>query len=112
MSQIDYIEETLEAYSKDVVGFNRKYVIGIVCPYNADLFKSEPDDFELDEEKAALFRSYTMRLMFLATRTRPDLKLYTAQASTKMNCPCEKDFHKLRRCMMYLQSTKLKKMMI
>jgi hypothetical protein len=83
VSQQNYVQEILqkfEAHEQHEMAVSK-------MPYTSALFKDDPESPLLDAFTKALFCSFVMMLMYLATRTRPDLKLYTAQASTKMRPP-------------------------
>jgi hypothetical protein len=74
-------------------------------PSNANLFSEIDDQKIMHEENVTLFRSRLMSLMFLATRTRPDiLKECTFLASFALN-PGPKAFNKLKRVYAYVRKT-------
>lgn len=74
-------------------------------PYQANLFDPTPDSPPLEPAEAKLFVKVAMMINYLATRTRPDLKLATAFLTTRLRDPTRADFAKLMKVARYLKGT-------
>jgi hypothetical protein len=73
-------------------------------PCNDKLF-TVSDSETLDEVQAKQYRRQVMRMMYIAIRTRPDIRLAVGFLSTRMQMPTKEDWFKLYKVAMYLNGT-------
>jgi hypothetical protein len=97
MSQPGYVKEILKEYQP-----RRSYP----TPCTEDIFKRPPEELDGDPVDVTEYLSKLMKLMFLATRTRPDLQLTLSVLSTKARNPNVHDMERLDRVVGYLLETK------
>ena len=74
-------------------------------PAASHLFNLQDGAEQLDSDQADQFHSFTMRLMYIAQRGRPDIRAAVAFLSTRVKEPTKDDWRKLSRVMKYLQTT-------
>ena len=73
-------------------------------PARPGLFET-PDAEKLDAEHAANFHSVTALLLFVSRRSRLDIQVAIAFLCTRVKCPDEVDWKKLKRVLQYLRGT-------
>jgi hypothetical protein len=59
----------------------------------------------LDKDEAESFHSTVARLLYVATRARPDILLAISFLCTRVAVPSQQDKHKLRRLLEYINGT-------
>ena len=84
----------------DISGFS-------AYPHSTSLFDVDVASPELDLEKKATFHSAVALLRYIADCCRPDLHPVPSFLASRVLSPTEQDFHKLVKCVKYLNSTKL-----
>ena len=95
-SQPGYIRQILDEFQP-----KKKYP----TPCQEDIFKRPVEELEGDTVAVTDYLSKLMKLMFLATRTRPDLLLSLSVLSTKARSPNVHDMARLDRVIGYLWTT-------
>jgi hypothetical protein len=95
VSQPGYIEEILSEYEN--VGNTA------VSPATRDILEHQMNEDNADRKK---YLSKVMKLMYLATKTRPDLLFATSYLASKSACPTIKDEEAVRRIYSYLEGTR------
>ena len=95
----DYIEAVLEDAPEELLKGSA------ATPAAEHLFKDDPGESSLDEEKAEYFHSTVARLLFLTLRGRPDIAVAIAYLCTKVKSPNFHDYNKLGRVLKYLRET-------
>ena len=93
-----YIEEALEDFPEET---NKK----AITPARKDLFTMDNDSLKLNEERAQILHSLTMKLMYMYQRSRPDIITTIAFLYTRVTKSTEQDWGKLKRLLDYLWST-------
>jgi hypothetical protein len=96
ISQPGYIQEILEKYKP-----TRSYP----TPSDLNIFKRPLDELDGDPVDNSEYLSKLMMLMFLGTRTRPDLLPTLSALSTKARSPNVHDMKRLDRVVGYLMET-------
>jgi hypothetical protein len=99
ISQPGYIKEILEEFKP-----TRSYP----TPCKEDIFKRPEAELTGDPVEIREYLSKLMKLMFLATRTRPDLLLTLSILSSKARAPNVHDMERLDRVVGYLLETRNK----
>lgn len=94
----DYILEAAETFGEPLT---RK----IASPALKGLFKLDEEQTELDEDRAARFRSVVMKLQWVAERGRPDVRLPIAYLATRNQSCTNHDWWKLRWVLLFLMDT-------
>jgi hypothetical protein len=74
-------------------------------PWKEDLFKVDPKSPPLHRKKAETFHTFVAKMLFAVKRSRPDVGLSVAYLTTRVNCPNEDDWEKLKRTMRFLKHT-------
>jgi len=97
ISQPGYIKELLNLYKP-----TRTYP----TPCTEDLFKRPEAELNAEPIDMTEYLSKLMKLMFLATRTRPDILLTLSVLSSKARAPNKADMERLDRVVGYLSATK------
>jgi hypothetical protein len=97
VGQPGYVNEILTEYKPE-----KTYP----TPCTEDIFKRPAEELEGEEVPVTLYLSKLMKLMFLATRTRPDLLLTLSELSRKCRNPNEHDMKRLDRVVGYLYGTR------
>ena len=95
----DFVERLLEEVPEDMKG-------SAATPAADHLFQVNKNGNKLDNETADLFHHLVAKLLYLCKRARPDLQTAVAFLTTRVTCPDEDDYKKLRRCICYLRATK------
>lgn len=98
VSQPGYVEKILEE-----AGANE--LTPSPLPYQANLFDVDQESPQLKPKEASRFVTVTMMINYLATRTRPDVKLATAYLTTRLREPTQADWTKLIKVVRYLKGT-------
>ena len=93
-----YIEEAIGDFPEEI---NKK----APTPARKDLFAAENSSPRLDEERAQILHSLTMKLMYVCQRSRPDIITTIAFLCTRVTKSTEQDWDKLKRLLEYLWST-------
>ena len=75
-------------------------------PCTEDIFRRPKEELEGAAVDVTLYLSKLMKLMFLATRTRPDILLTLSVLSSKARSPNEHDMSRLDRVIGYLLGTR------
>ncbi len=94
----------LDKITSEVSVSNTKY------PHRNKPTDSDNEEIVSDETRRA-YKSLIMKIMFLATRTRPDVMYNTAILATKNN-PTKRDFQDGQRILSYLKATRNKSIML
>ena len=97
LSQPGYIKEILKQY---------KVQRGYITPCTQDIFKRPESELDGDPVDVTEYLSKLMKLMFLATRTRPDLLTTVTALATKCKSPNHHDMNRLDRVIGYVYTTK------
>jgi hypothetical protein len=97
LSQPGYINEILKQYKP-----KKAYV----TPCTQDIFKRPENELNGEPVDVTEYLSKLMKLMFLATRTRPDILLSVTALATKCRSPNKYDEERLDRIIGYLHHTK------
>jgi len=74
-----------------------------VTPASDDLFTVDESSPKLNDEMSDYFHRVTARFLFAAKRARPDIQVAVAYLCTRVKCPTESDYHKLRRLVKYIR---------
>ena len=77
-----------------------------VSPAANHLFDINPECGKLSSEDADKYHHFTVKLLYLAKWTRPDILLAVAFLCTRVKGPDQDDYKKLGRCLSYVQGTK------
>ena len=93
-----YIQEAADTFGKPLTW-------KIASPATKDLFEIDEEQSELDDDKAARFRSLVMKLQWVAERGRPDIRLPIAYLATRNQSCTNHDWWKLRRVLLFLMDT-------
>ena len=97
VSQLAYVMELLTEYQ----------ITGVAAsPATGSLFEDDGTHALLSVKGMALFHTQVAQLLYLATRTRPDLLLSVSYLTTRVRAPNELDQKKLSRVFKYLNGTK------
>ena len=96
---IEELEEALEPYGETL---DRDY------PHPAAkwLFTVKPGIEELNEGKADIFRKFVAKLIWVMKRGRPDVEPTTSFLSTRIKAPDKDNWHKFKRLMFWVKTTK------
>lgn len=97
ITQPGYVKDIIKEYQP-----NRSYP----TPCTEDIFKRPANDLEGEMVNITDYLSKLTKLMFLATRTRPDVLLTLSILSTKARSPNVHDMKRLDRNQGYLNETK------
>jgi hypothetical protein len=90
-----YVDEMLEGHT------------GKACtPATANAFEPTRNSPLLSSNRKSEFLSRTMRVMYLACRTRPDVLLATTILASRVSSPTEQDEERLNRVYSYLNQTR------
>ena len=76
-----------------------------VTPAAANLFTVVQTSKKLSVNKADYFHRIVAGLLFASKRARPDLQVAVAYVCTRVKCPNEADYDKLRRLIKYIRRT-------
>ena len=101
ISMKEYLRECLETYLENDSEITEK----CVTPGKHDLFKTDNDSKELDEQKAEIFHHLVAKLMYVSKRARLDIDLVVSFLCTRVANPTEQDWQKLRRLLGYIGGT-------
>ena len=93
-----------EMTKKAIDDFDDDIVRNSVTPAMRHLFEVK-DSPLLSEEKQENFHSVTSLLLYLSRRCRLDIQTTVAYLTTRVSCPTEDDWKKLKRCLQYLRGT-------
>ena len=93
-----YIEEALEAFPEDI---KKK----ANTPAKKDRFTGDKNSPKLDEERAKMFHSLTMKLMYVWQRNRTDIIATIAFLCTRVTKSTSQNWKKLKRLLEYSWST-------
>ena len=99
VTMFDFLEGLFDALPAEFDG-------EAVTPAADHLFQVNEDAEKLPEDKAMLFHHFTMKLMFLVKRARPDGLLAIAFLCTRVKAPDVDDWKKLIRVCQYFRATK------
>ena len=77
----------------------------VQCPWTEKLFKIDKMSKPLNYEKAKIFHTYTMKLMFLCKKERQDIQPAVAYLSTRTTKPNNNDWNKLVQVLSFLATT-------
>ena len=96
----DYLEDILKEADErgDMKGTS-------VTPASDNLFTIDESSPPLNDELSDYFHRVTARFLFAAKRARPDIQVAVAYLCTRVKCPTESDYNKLRRLMKYIRMT-------
>ena len=90
--------------SKAVDTFDEDITRNAATPATSYLFKVRESP-ELSEARADNFHSVTAALLFISRRCRLDIQTAVGFLTTRVTCPTEDDWAKLRRVLQYLRGT-------
>jgi hypothetical protein len=97
VSQLAYITELLTKYE----------ITGVAAsPATGTLFEDDGSHALLSDKEKALFHTQVAQLLYLSTRTRPDILLAVSYLTTRVRAPNDLDKRKLSRVFKYLNGTK------
>jgi hypothetical protein len=92
------IKEALSDFLEDVVK-------NTATPATRYLFNVKEDSPSLDEARAENFHSIAAKLLYISRRCRLDIQTALGYLTTRVSCPNEDDWAKLRRVLQYLRGT-------
>ena len=95
-----YVDKLLEEWKDQLHG------VPVTTPAANNLFEVRDNSPILSDQDRDKFHTATAQLLYLATRTRPDLLLTESYLTTRVQCANKDDMHKLIRCLKYLANTK------
>ena len=93
-----HIQKAIDAFSEDITR-------NAATPASNYLFEVREDIAKLSDSKADNFHSVTAALLFISRRCRLDIMTAVAFLTTRVSCPDEDDWKKLRRVLQYLRGT-------
>ena len=97
VSQRAYVMELLTKYQ----------IAGVAAsPATGSLFEDDGTHALLSDKERALFHTQVAQLLYLASRTRPDILLAVSYLTTRVRAPNALDQRKLSRVFKYLNGTK------
>ena len=101
VSMIKYLTKVLKEWPGELRGSK-------INPHSDFLFTIRKDDDTelLLEELASQFHQTVAQLLFLCTRTRPDIHTAVSFLTTRAKSPDVNDWGKLRSCLLYLKGTR------
>jgi len=106
--KIDFMNDTCELimsnYIKELLKDSSINTISST-PAASDLFDIDESSAKLTEDRAEKFHSIVASLLYLATRTRPDILLPVVFLCSRVTISTEQDSKKLIRILAYLNST-------
>ena len=96
--------------SNDIIVKQSSYIATLVKDYNITETKRYPkrmDVIKEDDEPCnkEMYRSLAMKLMYLATKTRPDISYVISYLATKMEAPSLRNYDELLHVVKYLKGT-------
>ena len=94
-----HIQSILAAAASDMDGLAE-------TPAASHLFQTRTDAKSMSREQADLFRTMVAKILFVACRSRPDLKLALAFLTTRVRNPDLDDHRKLARLVRYIRATR------
>jgi hypothetical protein len=97
ISMKKHILKAIETFDEDITR-------NAATPASSNLFKIRESP-KLTEEKADNFHSVTASLLFISRRCRLDIQTAVGFLTTRVSCPTEDDWTKLRRVLQYLRGT-------
>ena len=95
----DYIKGTIKDFPEDCTK-------PVNTPATTHQFEVNEQQTKLDQDKAKLFHTYVVKLLFVSKRGMPDIQVAIAFLSTRIIVPDVDDWKNLLRLMMYLNATK------
>ena len=95
----DQICEIIQDFSETIEG-------RVSSPASKYLMDINADSPPLSSRLADEFHSVTAKLLYLEKRARPDIETAISFLTTRVSCPNESDWNKLKRVLTYLQQTK------
>jgi len=98
VNMIDYIQAMTEEFPEQLPG-KEKY------PWNDKLFKTDDHSKTLAKSNAEDFHTYVAKALFLCKRARVDIQPAVSFLTTRVKCPTQNDWSKLKRMMDFLKST-------
>jgi hypothetical protein len=114
----DYLGMVLDFTTPGVVGVDmRDYIRAMVdefpdklegkekYPWNDKLFKTDEKSKKLGKEKAEQFHTFVAKALFLCKRARVDVQPAVSFLTTRVKCPDQVDWCKLKRMMDFLKTT-------
>lgn len=95
----EQIEEALEMFGNEVDET-------VASPAKRRLFVTyDGIAKELEEERREIFHSVTAKLLFIMKRARPDIETTVSYLMTRVSKSNEKDWDKLKRCLVFLKGS-------
>lgn len=98
-NQYDFIKKLYQSLPDNMKG---KYHN---TPAPDNLFKVSPGKQELDHKRRGEYHTITAKTLWMSQRSRPNLQLATGFHCTRVKCPTEEDWEKLKQLMQYLWET-------
>lgn len=97
------VEVTCDAYvTKLLDDFSEKEIKHYKSPASSDLFELNAASELLKSEKKKKYHSFVAKLLWIAMRVRLDILVAIAYLATKVHCPTEHEYGKLKRVIGYL----------
>jgi ABC-type transport system involved in cytochrome bd biosynthesis, ATPase and permease components len=93
-----YLHESIEAFPEEI---NKK----VNSPAASHLYNINPDAKKLPEHMREIFHSVVAKLLFVATRGRPDLQPTISFLTSRCHCADVDDWKKLKRLLCYIKDT-------
>ena len=93
-----YLQEAIEEFPLEISG-------AAATPAALHLFKVNPEESKLDEDRARSFHTAVAKLLFVTKRGRGDLMTAISFLSTRVKEPDEDDWKKLVRLLKYVNAT-------
>jgi len=100
------VELMMESYLKEcIVSFGEAINTSATTPATKVLMKVDENSRELDERRKQIFHHVVQKMLHICKRTRIDLQLVIGFLCTRVRCPTEQDWGKLRRMLQYVSGT-------
>ena len=100
ISMMHYVDRIIQEFPIEL----RKKVVTI--PSNSKLFEVRRDTKKLEKPRSRTFHRLVAQLLYLVKRARPDLAPAVPFLKTRVTCPDNDDWRKLRHVIEYLNGTR------
>jgi hypothetical protein len=97
VSMCDYVGDAIDEYG--ITGSR-------ATPAGEGLFDIDEESPSLSEDMKVAFHSRVAKMLYVATRCRPDILLAESFLTSRVSSPTEQDWSKLERLLMYLSGTR------
>eukprot|EP00934_Nitzschia_sp_Nitz4_P008987 Nitzschia sp. Nitz4//scaffold353_size16344//11151//16190//NITZ4_008865-RA/size16344-processed-gene-0.13-mRNA-1//1//CDS//3329548925//8977//frame0 len=98
ISMVDYVKGMIDGMAPDMSG-------RAPTPAASHLFQTRDNAVPLEHGRKEIFVHLVMQGLYLSQRARPDIRTAISFLCSRIKCPDEDDYLKLRRLMQYLQGT-------